>query len=131
MHYQSLIGDEQWKVLVRNNIRLVVPNQAKSWKLLAHIDLLSRNFPMTPIRSIVFKTIWKSWEIFKCLISSSTSSLIIISFVVKGPYGGTYNTKTNLLLSYKASLQKFKGPLRHKIFQSCSIWGAIEFMGFL
>lgn len=67
----ALEGDEPWKILVRNNIRLVVPKQAKGWKQLPFVDLIAGKFPISPARSSVFKTIWKAWEYARHLIANN------------------------------------------------------------
>lgn len=35
-----LEGEEPWKVLIRNNIKLTVPKYTKSWKMLPFSDLV-------------------------------------------------------------------------------------------
>lgn len=55
--FQALEGEEPWKVLVRNNIKIFVPRKAKSWKFLPFVDLVAGRFPVSPFGSFVFKSI--------------------------------------------------------------------------
>lgn len=69
--FHSLSGERPWKVLVRNNIKRVVPKQGKTWKDLPFSDLVAGDFPVSTSGSLVFKTIWKAWENVRNWISST------------------------------------------------------------
>lgn len=60
--FHALEGNEPWKVLIRNNIRLGVPKKAKSWRSLPISDLIDWNFSISATGSVVLKSIWKAWE---------------------------------------------------------------------
>lgn len=68
---QSLVGDEPWKVLVRNNIQNGVPKTAKSWKHLPFSDLVFGNFPISVKGTWVFRSLWKAWENIRHYIDNS------------------------------------------------------------
>lgn len=69
--FQALEGDEPWKILVRNNIRLIVPKKTKGWKYLPFVDLIAGKFPISPTGSSIFKSIWKDWESTRNLIANN------------------------------------------------------------
>lgn len=69
--FHAMDGNEPWKILIRNNIRLGVPKAAKSWKSLPLSDLLARSFPISTEGSSVFKSIWRAWEIVRINIANS------------------------------------------------------------
>ncbi|XP_057851145.2 uncharacterized protein LOC131061466 [Cryptomeria japonica] len=68
---QSLVGDEPWKVLVRNDIQNGVPKTAKSWKHLPFSDLVFGNFPISVKGTWVFHSLWKAWENIRHYIDNS------------------------------------------------------------
>ena len=59
---QSLVGNEPWKVLVRNNIQNGVPKSAKAWKHLPFRDLIFGKLHISVERTWILCSIWKAWE---------------------------------------------------------------------
>ena len=68
--FQTLEGDEPWKILIRNNIQCGVPKKAKSWKGLPFCDLVAGRVSVQG--TWVFKSIWKAWEIVQGFIDNTT-----------------------------------------------------------
>lgn len=62
---KALVGNEPWKVPTRNNIQISTPKQAKAWKMLPISDILNSKLPMVLVGSLVFKILWKNWELVK------------------------------------------------------------------
>ena len=69
--FQALDGHEPWKILLRNNIQSGFPKQAKYWKNLPFADLVAGTFPVSVQGSMVFKSIWKAWELVRGFIYNS------------------------------------------------------------
>lgn len=63
--FHALDSQVPWKILIRNNIQRVVPKHAKSWKALPFADIVASKFPVSVQGSLVFKSIWKAWELVR------------------------------------------------------------------
>lgn len=93
---RRLTGYEPCKILVRNNIQLVVPKHAKAWKRLPFYDMLTNKFLMTLARSNVFKILWKAWEVIESHIKNGKFICYgKIKFSRPGPLGRIFNMMVN------------------------------------
>lgn len=64
-------------MLVRNNIIMAVPKQAKAWKQLPLSDILMSKFSMYSKWSVVFRSLWKAWELIKHNAQFKSSDIIL------------------------------------------------------
>lgn len=62
---KALDGKAPWKVLIRKKIVQVVPKLVKSWKVLPLSYLLISKHQIVPTGSVVFRSIWRAWELIK------------------------------------------------------------------
>lgn len=69
--FHALVGNEPWKVVIKNNINMVVPKGSKSWKDLTFCDLVGGGFPISISGSPIFKSIWRVWEVVRSRIANS------------------------------------------------------------
>lgn len=72
--FHALVGDEPWKVVIGNNIKMAVPQGSKTWKSLPFCDLVAGGFPVSVLGSLVFKSIWRACKVVRSKISNSRAS---------------------------------------------------------
>lgn len=72
--FHALEGNEPWKVLIRNNITFGTPKMSTAWKSLSFCNLVASGFPVSVSSPLVFKSIWRAWEVFRCRISNNRAS---------------------------------------------------------
>jgi hypothetical protein len=58
-------GEEPWKVLIRNNLRLSHCSRPRGWKYFCFTDSLTVDAPLVVQGSNVFRSIWKAWKFVK------------------------------------------------------------------